>query len=613
MPRWFTGWVGSRVSSKVGHRFSARVRVKAGVEGGCAPTLPEVGAKVPVWVGAKVDAKVGEKVGDRLSGRMGGCQDGSQGGCKGGCRGGCQLGFQGGCQVGDCYGGCQGGSRGGCQVARLCSKVGANVAARVRGLKGVSQRGCQDGCAPTLAKTGARLGSKPGHRLGARMGGCQGACQGGSWGGCQGGHQGGCAPTLARVGHGVVVGVGVKEPRWVASSQVACQGGCRGGCQGSKVGAKEPRWVSGWVPRWEPGWVPRWKPGWVGIPWVSSWVPDGCFLSSFSRRDSFRALEVVSCPVALSSTWEPNFGPRVPFFFVSHPTFGLWPFRVSEHIFVLVDPSWVLERICGPWVPFCIPKLVFWCLIPILGAHLAPSAHPGQTERLGAPGQDRACTRGAPNMHQGALGPHVSAGRCARGGVWAPRCRRDTARTRRPVQVHARRPGRVHTRRPSKVRAPGQGSHLANGAHFAREGVHLDGGGWPGWIRTWVANSAVKRAWAGVVLGWVTSREVPVLHPFLVFRRASQCYLNKPFARLRSRRGRAGPGCAARTTARAGGDTERASAHPRRPEHTGHGATRALCAHPGAPEVLRAHPGEIGVHLGQCALGRVAHVGQGAR
>ena len=27
-------------------------------------------------------------------------------------------------------------------------------------------------------------------------------------------------------------------------------------------------------------------------------------------------------------------------------------------------------------------------------------------------------------------------------------------------------------------------------------------------------NSAVKRLWAGIVLGWVTSREVPVLHPF---------------------------------------------------------------------------------------------------
>jgi hypothetical protein len=26
-------------------------------------------------------------------------------------------------------------------------------------------------------------------------------------------------------------------------------------------------------------------------------------------------------------------------------------------------------------------------------------------------------------------------------------------------------------------------------------------------------NSAVKRLWAGIVLGWVTSREVPVLHP----------------------------------------------------------------------------------------------------
>jgi len=28
-------------------------------------------------------------------------------------------------------------------------------------------------------------------------------------------------------------------------------------------------------------------------------------------------------------------------------------------------------------------------------------------------------------------------------------------------------------------------------------------------------NSEVKRLWAGIVLGWVTSREVPVLHPFL--------------------------------------------------------------------------------------------------
>lgn len=30
-------------------------------------------------------------------------------------------------------------------------------------------------------------------------------------------------------------------------------------------------------------------------------------------------------------------------------------------------------------------------------------------------------------------------------------------------------------------------------------------------------NSAVKRLWAGIVLGWVTSREVPVLHPPFCF------------------------------------------------------------------------------------------------
>lgn len=30
-------------------------------------------------------------------------------------------------------------------------------------------------------------------------------------------------------------------------------------------------------------------------------------------------------------------------------------------------------------------------------------------------------------------------------------------------------------------------------------------------------NSAVKRLWAGIVLGWVTSREVPVSHPRLFF------------------------------------------------------------------------------------------------
>ena len=30
-------------------------------------------------------------------------------------------------------------------------------------------------------------------------------------------------------------------------------------------------------------------------------------------------------------------------------------------------------------------------------------------------------------------------------------------------------------------------------------------------------NSAVKRLWAGIVLGWVTSREVPVSHPFCLY------------------------------------------------------------------------------------------------
>ncbi|KAF8095150.1 hypothetical protein N665_0339s0020 [Sinapis alba] len=30
-------------------------------------------------------------------------------------------------------------------------------------------------------------------------------------------------------------------------------------------------------------------------------------------------------------------------------------------------------------------------------------------------------------------------------------------------------------------------------------------------------NSAVKRSWARVVLGWVTSREVFVLHPFFIY------------------------------------------------------------------------------------------------
>ncbi|KAF8092596.1 hypothetical protein N665_0410s0008 [Sinapis alba] len=36
-------------------------------------------------------------------------------------------------------------------------------------------------------------------------------------------------------------------------------------------------------------------------------------------------------------------------------------------------------------------------------------------------------------------------------------------------------------------------------------------------------NSAAKRAWARVVLGWVTSREVLVLHPFFFFFSIGKC------------------------------------------------------------------------------------------
>ena len=48
-------------------------------------------------------------------------------------------------------------------------------------------------------------------------------------------------------------------------------------------------------------------------------------------------------------------------------------------------------------------------------------------------------------------------------------------------------------------------------------------------------NSEVKRLWAGIVLGWVTSREVPVLHPFCSFPQVVQieliprCYLGVRF------------------------------------------------------------------------------------
>ncbi|GLJ57894.1 hypothetical protein SUGI_1389460 [Cryptomeria japonica] len=212
----------------------------------------------------------------------------------------------------------------------------------------------------------------------------------------------------------------------------------------------------------------------------------------------------------------------------------------------------------------------------------------------------------------GTLHAHDAPYRCTH--VGRAGCTPDAlARCAHPGRAHTWRTGRTSRGRVCTSTGVGGRGGFARGSRFAKYTLRQAHNGCdhtsvsaPDPIRT----PQLSAAWAGVVLGWVTSREVPVLHPFLVFRRASQCYLNKPFARLRSRRGRAGPGCAARTTARAGATP---SAHPRRPEHTGHGATRALCAHPGAPEVLRAHPGEIGVHLGQCALGRVAHVGQGAR
>ncbi|GLJ56924.1 hypothetical protein SUGI_1275380 [Cryptomeria japonica] len=148
-------------------------------------------------------------------------------------------------------------------------------------------------------------------------------------------------------------------------------------------------------------------------------------------------------------------------------------------------------------------------------------------------------------MHQGALGPHVSAGRCARGGL--------TLGERGALREGGCAP----------LTGVGGRGGFARGSRFAKYTLRQAHNGCdhtsisaPDPIRT----PQLMRAWAGVVLGWVS---LPGRHPFLVFRRASQCYLNKPFARLRSRRGRAGPGCAARTTARAGGDTERAPEAPR--------------------------------------------------
>ncbi|GLJ57222.1 hypothetical protein SUGI_1305650 [Cryptomeria japonica] len=372
-----------------------------------------------------------------------------------------------------------------------------------------------------------------------------------------------------------------------------------------------------------------------------------------SRRDSFRALEVVSCPVALSSTWEPNFGPRVPFFFVSHPTFGLWPFRgrfsfwASEHVsspktqYLFIKSrntflfSWTHHGSWNAFVVlgshFCIPKLVFWCLIPILGAHLAPSAHPGQTERLGATGARSSvhprrpehaprCTRPTcerrslrlevvcgHRVADGTLHAHDAPSRCTH--VGRAGCTPDAlARCAHPGRAHTWRTGRTSRGRVCTSTGVGGRGGFARGSRFAKYTLRQAHNGCdhtsvsaPDPIRT----PQLSAAWAGVVLGWVTSREVPVLHPFLVFRRASQCYLNKPFARLRSRRGQGRAGVPLPALPRAQGATP--SAHPRRPEHTGHGATGRCARTPVRPRCCARTQVKSVCTSASCALGRVAH------
>ncbi|GLJ57705.1 hypothetical protein SUGI_1365210 [Cryptomeria japonica] len=315
----------------------------------------------------------------------------------------------------------------------------------------------------------------------------------------------------AKVGVGVVPRIqggcqGTKVGVWVGAEV-----GARVGPKVSaKVGARVK--VSANVGSKVPG--SGWKPGWVGIPWVSSWVPDGCFLSSFSRRDSFRALEVVSCPVA------PVFGPGNPIlvlgshFFLSR--IPLLACGLSGSILV-----WASEHVSSPktqycllslgthfcsrgpimglgthlWVlgsPFCIPKLVFWCLIPILGAHLAPSAHPGQTERLGAhQGKIERAPRRPEQCTKVALGPHVSAGRCARGwcvgtALQTGHCTHTTAPSRcthvgragctpdalarcaHPGRAHTWRTGRTSRGRVCTSTGVGGRGGFARGSRFAK-------------------------------------------------------------------------------------------------------------------------------------------------
>ncbi|GLJ58763.1 hypothetical protein SUGI_1474830 [Cryptomeria japonica] len=65
--------------------------------------------------------------------------------------------------------------------------------------------------------------------------------------------------------------------------------------------------------------------------------------------------------------------------------------------------------------PILHPETCVLVLVPILGAHLAPSAHPGQTERLGARGKierapeaPRTCTK----VHSAHMCTHVGRAVC---------------------------------------------------------------------------------------------------------------------------------------------------------------------------------------------------------
>ncbi|GLJ58808.1 hypothetical protein SUGI_1478790 [Cryptomeria japonica] len=289
--------------------------------------------------------------------------------------------------------------------------------------------------APTLAKVGHGVGPRVGNRVGTKVTGWLSGWASRSQGGWQ------VAKLRAKVG----VGVGAKDPRWVPRNQGGCLGGCRGGSQGgsqgeckggcqgqgecqcgfqgarvrvsANVGSKVLSWVRGWVR------------GWVGAKHPHFWPV--AFSGSIL---SFWASEHVSSP-------------KTQYLFI----------KSRKHIFVLVDPSWVLERICGPWVPFCIPKLVFWCLIPILGAHLAPSAHPGANR---APW----CTGARSSVHP--RRPE-HAPRCTR-----PTCERRSLRPRWCVGTALQTGHCTHTTHPSRCTHVGRAGctpdALARCAHPGR-------------------------------------------------------------------------------------------------------------------------------------------------